>query len=94
MPAMRVVQVPGHQVIHVIAMRHCFVTASRSVLVSRIVPRALVLGCAGIRIGSTHFDHVLIEMIPVRLMQMTVVQIIDMVVVPDGHMATPCAMNV
>lgn len=94
MPAMRVVQVPGHQVIDMIAMRHRFVTASRSMLVSRIVTRALVLWCAGIRIGSTHFDHVLIEMIPVRLMQMTVVQIVDMVVVPDGHMTTPRTMNV
>jgi hypothetical protein len=94
MPAMRMVQMPGHEVIHVISVRHCFVTASRSVFVSRIVTGARMLRRAGIRIGPTHFDHVLIEMIPVRLMQMTVVQIIDMVVVLDGHMTTPCTMNV
>src|SRR5215831_13426817 len=49
--AMRVVQVTGHDVVHVISVLHRLVTAVRAVLVLGVVVVAVVVGRALVRVG-------------------------------------------
>jgi hypothetical protein len=88
--AVRMVQVAFDEIVDVIPMRHRFMTAPRSVNVARVVApaarRALV------RIFGTHFEPVLVYMIAVRVMQMTVMQVINMIVVRDRSMSAVRAM--
>ena len=82
--AVRVVQVPVHEVVHVVAVRHGLVPATRSVNVTRIMTAALVCRRALVGIGIAHLDSML-DHGPVvgDMMQVPVVQVVDMVAVPD-----------
>jgi hypothetical protein len=51
MIAMRMMKVPFDQVVHVIAMRNGFVSATGSMHMTPIVRAAAVLGCASVGIG-------------------------------------------
>jgi len=51
-----------------------------------------MLGCATIRIGSGHFDRVLVDVIPMRMMQMPIMQIVDMFAMPDGRVPASGSM--
>jgi hypothetical protein len=84
MVPMRVVQVAVDQVVDVIPMRYRLVTASRSVLVPRLVPRAAMLRRAAVGILGRHLDHVLVDMIAVGMMQVPIVKIVDVLAVLDG----------
>jgi len=86
MIAMRMMQVAVDQIVQVIAMRHGVVPASRTVHVPRLVPTALVIGRAAIRVGRRDFQSVFVHVIAMRVMQMAVVEIVDMIAVPDGRM--------
>jgi hypothetical protein len=48
---------------------------------------AAVLGRAAVGVLGRHVDHVLVDMVCVRVMQMPIVQIVDMVAVAHGGMA-------
>jgi hypothetical protein len=86
MIAMGMVQMPIHQIVDVVAVRNRLVTASGAVLVARRVPLAAVLGCAAIGVLRRHFDHVLVDMVAVWMVQMPVVQKIHVVAMADGRM--------
>jgi hypothetical protein len=91
---MRMVQMTVHQVVHMIAVRNRFVTASGPMLVARIVARALVLRRAFVRVVWTHFQDMFVHMVAVRPVKVAVVQIIHMVVVFNGHVPAAGAMDV
>jgi hypothetical protein len=93
-PAVRVMQVAHHEVIHVIAVRNRFVAASGTVDVRRIVGGAGVRRSAGVGIGGRNLDHVLVEMVAVRGVEVAVVQVIDVVSMPDRGMAAILAVDV
>jgi hypothetical protein len=59
---------------------------------TRFVPAALMVRRAGIGIAPGYFEHVLIDMIFVRMMQVTVMQIVDVVVMLDGGVAAARSM--
>ena len=80
------------KVVGVISMGHWFVAAAGSVDVARLVPAAR--GGVPIGIFSSHFDHMLINMPGVRMMQMTVVQIINVAAVLHRNMAAVSSMHV
>ena len=86
MIAVRMVQVSVDEVVGVIPMRNGFVTAARSVPMSRIVSATAVLGGAPIRIRFAYFDYMLVDVIFMRMMEMTVVKIVDVAVVPNRDM--------
>jgi hypothetical protein len=89
MIAMGMVQPSIHKVIDMIPMGHRFVPAGRAVLVrANRLPRAL---CG---IDRVDWNGMLINVIPVRVMQMAVVKIIDMIIVPDRGMPTVGTMHV
>jgi hypothetical protein len=77
--AVRMVQMTVHQVIDVIAMRDCFVTAAFPVHMSGVVAAAWRGATVGI-LGAD-FDDVFFGVIAYRMFQMPVVQVIDVPVV-------------
>jgi hypothetical protein len=90
--AVRMVQVAVDEIVDVIPMRHRFMAAPRSVNVARLV--AATARRALVRIFGAHFELVLVYVIGVRMMQMTVMQIINVIVVLDRSMSTVRAMLV
>ena len=88
--AVRMVQVAVDEIVDVISMRHRFMAAPTSVNVARVV--AAAARRALVRIFGAHFELMLVYMIAVRMMQMTVMQIINVIVVLDRSMSTVRAM--
>ena len=87
MVAVDVVQVAVDQVVDVVAMRPGLVTAARPVDMVRVMSTAAVGRRAVRRVGRGDRDHMLIDVIPVRMMQMTIVEVIDVSLVDDGLVA-------
>jgi len=79
---------PVHEIVHVIAMRHGLMPASGAVTMLRLVSPAVVMRRALVRIRPRDFESVLIHMVAMRMMQMTVMQIIDVIIVLDCGMPT------
>jgi hypothetical protein len=72
------------EVVDVIAVRNGLVSAPVAVSVRRIAAdRGGVIG----RMGLIDCDHVLVDVLVVGVMQVAVVQVVDVIVVPDGGMA-------
>lgn len=77
------VKVPVYQVIDVIAVRHGFMTALGPVLMFLNVPSAIVaIGAIG-WIGRRDLQRVFIDVAVMDVVQMAVVQVVDVIVVPD-----------
>jgi hypothetical protein len=87
MAAVRMVQMTIDQVVDMVAVRHGLVAATRTVLVAPLMAAAIVTGRAGVGIGRAHLDHVFVEMVAVRVMQVAVVEIVHMIAVPDRGVA-------
>lgn len=83
----------GNQVIGMIAVRHRFVSAARSVHVGVVVTGAGVAGRAIGGIGGIDGNGVLVVMVLVGAMQMAVVKVIDVAVVKDGCVAAAGAVS-
>jgi hypothetical protein len=79
-----------HEIIHMVAVRDRFVAAPGSVNMCGIVAGAR----SGVTIGIdlADFDHVLIDMPSVRMMQMPVMQIIDVPIVFHRDVAAIAAV--
>ena len=85
MIAVRMVQVAVDEVIDMVAVRDRFMTASRTVNVAGIVTAAVVRWSADGGVGVADFDRVFFHgTVGIHVMQVTVVQIIDMVTVLDA----------
>ncbi len=95
MIAVRMMQVPIHQVIDVIAVRHCRMSAVRAVDVIRVMALAVVRD-ASVRVGIRDLYDVLVVMILMGAVEVPVVQIPDMIAMLDGHVAAvrPMLMGV
>jgi hypothetical protein len=90
------VQVTVHPVVQVVAVRHELVAASTPVHVPFLVAAARVSGRAPRGILACDADRVLVDVIPVLVVHVPVVQVIGVVVVGDGSVpaAGPVAMGV
>ena len=92
MIAVRVVQSAGHQIVHMVAVRHGRMSAIRAMNVfGRVSVRTM---SALVGVGFVHFDHVLVNMVPVHVMQVPVVEIIRVTCMFNRRMATTGAMLV
>ena len=94
MVAVRVVQVAVDQVVDVVTVRDGFVAATGAMDVAGLVAAAFVLGRAAVRVGGRDGDHVLVDVVAMRMVQVAVVQVIDMAVMADGRVAAAGAMGV
>lgn len=91
---MRMVQVAIDQVVDVIAMRNWLMAAPRAMSVVWVVAFAAVLRSTGIGIRSGHLDDMFIYMIFMKVMQVAVMEVINMVTMHDAGMTTIRAMLV
>ena len=94
MVAVRVVQVTSDEIIDVIAVRHCGVTAIGAVDVVFGVCSTIMRGSASNGIGTIDSERVLFDAGRGRVMQMAIVEIIHMPFVLDRDMATAWAVGV
>jgi hypothetical protein len=92
MIAVRMMEMAVHEVVHVIAVRHCFMPATRAVHVSWLMSPAAVAWRALVRVFRAHFDHMLIDMIAMGMMEMAIVQVVHVVAMTNGGMATAGAV--
>ena len=91
---MRMMQAPTNEVVNVVAVRNRLMAAVRAVLVSRFMPTGPVLKRASIGIRFAHFDDVFLCMPVTDVLQMTMVQIIDVIPMANSGVATTYAMDV
>jgi hypothetical protein len=87
MITVRMVKVAIDEIVDMVAVRDRLVSASRPVHVTRLVSGATVIRCAAIRVLGGHFNDVLVHVIGMRVMQMPVVQVVDMIAV--AHRRVP-----
>lgn len=87
MIAMLVVEVAVDQIVHVLAMRHCFVSAAKPMHMSFRMAGALVPGCATFRISLRYAYRVFIGMAAVRVVQVSIVQIADVIIMHHACVA-------
>lgn len=90
--AMLVMQATIDKIIDVIAMGHRFVPASRAMHMVRVVTGTGLSMIAAVGVGLADFDDMLIDMIAMRMMKMTVMQVVDMVAVTNGSVPAILAM--
>lgn len=89
MIAVLMMQAAVHNVINMVAVRHCLVSATFAVNMIA----ALMGMVAGIGIGFVYIQHVFVIMAVVLVVQMAVVQIVHMIAVFDGRMAATGAVD-
>ena len=82
------VQVTADEIVCVIAVRDGLVPAIRTVLMSRFMAVTRMIGRAILRISVRNRQSVFVMVVFVRMMQVAVVQVVDMVAVPDRRMPT------
>jgi hypothetical protein len=94
--AMRMVQVSGDMIIDMVAVRHRFMAAARAMGMIGFVTTAAMTRGAAIRIAAGHADHMLVDMAFVRMVQMVVMQIVDVIAVAHGRVPAtrPMLMSV
>ena len=85
-------QVTVDQIVDVIAVRDGLVATSGTVHVARLMSRAPMLRRAAVGIARRNLDHVLVDVIAVRVMQMPVVEVVRVIAVPNGGVAAVRAM--
>ena len=89
------VQMPIYQIVDVIAVRDRFVSAIRTVNMTRIVAVASVCRRATARIAVADLQRVLFDLsVRADVMQVTVVQVVDVVAVLDTRVFTVRAVLV
>ena len=95
MVAMGMVKMAVDQVINVVAMRHCGVSAAFGVLVvAGWVALARVARCAGGRVGGVDGEHVLIDMVSMHVVHVPVMEVVGVIVVLDGSVPAALAVDV
>lgn len=92
MAVVLVVQMTIHQIVDVVAVGNGFVTAARSMNVTRVVGRAFMTVCAIGCVIGVYIQGMFVYVIAVDMMQVTVMQKIDVVAVLDGGVTTAGAV--
>jgi hypothetical protein len=85
--AMRMMQVPVHQIVDMVAVGDRLMPAGGTVLVG-----ALYVRRAARRIGRVDADDMLIDVVAMHVVHMAVVQVVDVPVMADGSMAAAGAV--
>ena len=92
MAVMLMMKVAFYQVIHMVAVRHRFVSATSAVDVTAGVAAADVAASAGGGVRARDLNDVLVVMAVVRVVQMTVVEKVDVISVLNGRMSAAGAV--
>lgn len=90
---MGMVKVSVDDIVDVISVGYGFVSTAWTMNMVGIVSAACMSWCAYIGVGFIDIKGVLIDMIPVWVMKMTVMQIIDVIIVDNCGMSTVFIVN-
>lgn len=90
--AVGMMKVIANEVVDMVAVGHGLVPAARAVNMPGFMAFPGMNRCTRIRIGRTDVNHMLVDMVAVRVMEMTVVKIVDMVAVTDRRVAAAGAV--
>jgi hypothetical protein len=93
MRAVQEVQVTVDQIVDMVAMRNRFVAAARPVLVAGLMTSAGMRGRASSGVLTSDRQDMLIYMILMQMVEVTVVQVVRMVVVTDDNVAAAGLMS-
>jgi hypothetical protein len=83
----RVMQVAGHQIVDVIAVRDLLVTAIGTVNMAGRMSAAIVLRCAALRVTSSGGDLVIVDVIAVLMVHVAIVKVVGVSIVAHGDMS-------
>jgi hypothetical protein len=83
--AVRMVKVIVHQIIDVVAVGDCLVSAVRSMFVSLLVRPAVVARRAGRRVRRADRHGMFLDLAAILVVQVAVMQVIDVSIVLDGR---------
>ena len=92
--AVRVVEMAGYPVIHMIAVRHRFMAAPWPMDVPRLMPATTMVGGAGVWVLTRYLDHMLVDMTFVGVVKVTIVQVVSMAAMTYGGVSTTWAVLV
>ena len=87
MTAVRMMQVVANPVIGVVSVRNRFMAAPRTVDMRGVVTAAAVTRGVAVRVLGRYLDHVLVDMTLVRVMEVTLVEVIDVARVTHRRVA-------
>ena len=88
-----IVQVPINEIARVITMGNRFMATARSMHMVSIMTRAVMAFCTGVWVHISYFNDMLIDMIPMGVVKMTIVEVVDVVAVLDRRVATVWTMD-
>ncbi len=94
MVAMLMMQTPLDKVIDMVAMRHSFVTAARTMDVTGLMSLMTVLWGAAVWIYVGHLNHVNPGVVAVRIVKLAITEVVDVVSVSDSYMTASWAVLV
>jgi hypothetical protein len=92
--AVRVMQMAANAVVDVVAVRDRFVATARAVHMTRRMATATVIRLAAVGILARDLDHVLVDVTLMRMVKMSIVQIVDVPGMAHGGVAAARAMLV
>jgi hypothetical protein len=81
MVAMLMMQPAIDEIIHMVAMRHLLMPAAGAMDMPRFVPFMAVLRRAAVRVLGCHFNDMLLDLVTFLVVQMSIMQIVDMIAV-------------
>jgi len=93
MRAMRVMEVPFHQIVRMIPVRHGFMSAAGPVDMVGLVRAALVVWRAAVLMRFVRCQFVFVNVVSVDMVQMTIVKIVGVAVVLHGLMPAVRAVD-
>jgi hypothetical protein len=88
------VEMIADDVIDVVAVRHCLMSATGAVYVSFVVSAAVMVGRASVRVACVLFQPVFIDMVAVKVVHVPFVQIVGMAVMVNRGMTATRAVLV
>lgn len=81
------VKVIAHEIVDMVAVWNGFVPAARTMYVIGVMAATLMIWGAPVRIGRSHRDDMLINVIAMQVMKMAIVQIVDVAIMQYPQMA-------
>jgi hypothetical protein len=94
MVPVRMMQMAVDQVVDMITMWYRLVAAGRSMPMTFLVATAIVVGRAPLGIGAGYLDHVLVIVVAMRMVQVAVMEIVDVVAMLDRGVAAAWSVAV
>ena len=91
---MRVVQMPIDEIVDMALMRYRLVSAAGTMDMAGFMTGTAMIRRAGVGVGLRHLDHMLVHVVAMRMVQMAIMQIVDMVAVPQCGVTAAGAMRV